>query len=120
MKDENYDVEQNGSDKSLNPYKTDEPETMTFNEIDLSGTYSYASYLSWTFEERLELIKGKIFQMSAPTTKHQICTGSVFAELHQFLKGKPCRVFISPFDVRFLVILYPIRKCLLYFSQISV
>jgi Uma2 family endonuclease len=101
MKNENYDVDENDSDKPLKAYKTEEPEIRTFNEIDLSGTYSYASYLRWKFEERVELIKGKIFRMSAPTTKHQICTGDIFVELHQFLKGKACRVFISPFDVRF-------------------
>jgi Putative restriction endonuclease len=32
-------------------------------------TYTYADYLKWQFEERLELFKGKIFKMSAPNTK---------------------------------------------------
>lgn len=82
-------------------YNTEEPEVYTLNEMDMSGTYSYASYLRWKFEERVELIKGKIFPMSAPNTKHQVCTGNIFLALHQFLKAKQCRVFISPFDVRF-------------------
>lgn len=82
-------------------YKAREPVIHQVNDIDVSGTYSYASYLRWKFQERVELIKEKMFQMSAPNTKHQVCTGNIFVALHQFLKAKQCRVFISPFDVRF-------------------
>lgn len=83
------------------PYETEEKEVQAFSEIDLSGTYSYANYLRWKFEERVELVRGKLFLMGAPATTHQVCTGVVFGELYQFLKGKKCRVFVSPFDVRF-------------------
>jgi hypothetical protein len=49
-----------------------EEKVSQFNELDLSGTYSYAHYLKWAFDERLELIKGKIFKMSpAPARIHQ-------------------------------------------------
>jgi len=41
------------------------------SDIDFSGTYSYANYLSWQFDERLELIKGKVFEMAAPAPFHQ-------------------------------------------------
>ena len=34
----------------------------SIDTLDLNGTYSYADYLKWEFEERLELIKGKIFK----------------------------------------------------------
>ena len=34
----------------------------SFNEVDQSLTYSYAHYLNWLFDERVELIKGKIFK----------------------------------------------------------
>ncbi|MBS1503129.1 MAG: Uma2 family endonuclease, partial [Bacteroidetes bacterium] len=37
---------------------------MQFEEPDISQTYSYADYLKWTFDERLELIKGKVFKMT--------------------------------------------------------
>jgi hypothetical protein len=48
----------------IKPYPDhSEKEVSQFNELDLSGTYSYANYLRWKFDERLELIKGKIFQM---------------------------------------------------------
>jgi hypothetical protein len=29
------------------------------NQLDLNKTYSYADYLTWQFQEKLELIKGK-------------------------------------------------------------
>ena len=80
-----------------------EPETSTVNEPDFSyrGIYTYADYLKWTIEERLELIKGKIFRMSpAPNTIHQILAGNIYAVLRSFLTRQICQVFIAPFDVR--------------------
>jgi hypothetical protein len=45
---------------------------MLLADLDLSKTYSYAVYFSWRFEERIELLKGKIFKMSpAPSYLHQ-------------------------------------------------
>jgi phosphoribosylformylglycinamidine (FGAM) synthase-like amidotransferase family enzyme len=38
-----------------------------FSQLDLKGTYSYADYLSWKFEQALELIKGKILKMAVPS-----------------------------------------------------
>jgi len=65
-----------------------------FEDIDLSGTYSYADYLNWEFDERIELIGGKVFRMSpAPNTMHQLISGAVFNALYNFLARKPCKVF---------------------------
>lgn len=73
----------------------------SIDTLDLDGTYSYADYLKWEFEERLELIKGKIFKMSpAPATRHQRIAGMLFAEIWQLLKYRDCQVFVAPFDVR--------------------
>jgi len=73
----------------------------SIDDLDFSKTYTYADYYSWRFEERLELIKGKIFRMSpAPTGNHQLISGNIFSDLHVFLKGKSCKVFQAPFDVR--------------------
>lgn len=63
-------------------------------------TYTYADYLQWKFEERLELFKGKIFKMSAPTTKHQDVTGNLYLVIGGYLKGKQCKVYFAPVDVR--------------------
>src|ERR1700729_4001184 len=76
---------------------------MQLSDLDLTKTYTYADYLKWTFDERLELIKGKIFKMSsAPSSGHQSVSGAVFNELYNYLKSKPCKVFSAPFDVRLI------------------
>ena len=42
------------------------------SQLDLNKTYSYADYLTWQFDDAIELIKGKIMLMSpAPNVKHQ-------------------------------------------------
>ena len=69
-------------------------------EPDPSPTHTYADYLRWKFEERLELLHGRIFQMSGPNTRHQIVGGRLFAWLHQYLEKKNAKVFSAPFDVR--------------------
>jgi Uma2 family endonuclease len=74
---------------------------MKFADLDLSQEYSYADYLKWTFKERLEIIKGKIFKMSpAASPPHQRLSLAICRELAIFLKGRPCRVYAAPFDVR--------------------
>jgi Uma2 family endonuclease len=73
----------------------------SIDELDLSKTYTYADYYSWKFEERLELIKGKIFKMSpAPSNSHQEIALNIAGELRNFLKNKGCKAYIAPFDVR--------------------
>ena len=62
--------------------------------------YTYADYLSWKFEERLELFRGKIFKMSAPNTDHQRILGKLFIKVAVFLENKKCQAFVAPFDVR--------------------
>ena len=69
-------------------------------EPDPSLTYTYADYLRWNFEERLELLRGKIFQMSGPGTVHQKISMRLVNRLYNHLQGNPCQVFSAPFDVR--------------------
>jgi Uma2 family endonuclease len=74
---------------------------MQLSDLDLSKTYSYADYLQWTFEDRLELIKGKIFKMTpAPASAHQRISWVLSGELYNYLKGKSCQAYSAPFDVR--------------------
>ena len=74
---------------------------MKVKEPDLSGSYTYADYLTWQWDEMAELIKGKIYKMSpAPGSLHQIVSGEIFRQVANFLKGKRCQVFSAPFDVR--------------------
>lgn len=74
---------------------------MKVEEPDLSGTYTYADYLTWGWDEMVELIRGKIYKMSpAPGRLHQEISGELFRQLANHLKGKKCKVFSAPFDVR--------------------
>ena len=43
-------------------------EITQFSQLNLDKLYTYTDYLSWKFEERVELIKGKVFKMAAPNT----------------------------------------------------
>ena len=73
---------------------------MQFSDLDLNKSYTYADYVKWRFDERLELIKGKIFKMSpAPGYTHQRISQYVNFELYNFLNKKPCVVCAAPFDV---------------------
>lgn len=65
--------------------------------------YSYADYLTWQFDEVVELIKGKIFKKAAAAPKriHQRVSGELFLLIGNFLKGHKCQVYSAPFDVRF-------------------
>lgn len=74
---------------------------MQLSDLDLTKTYTYADYLKWTFDERLELIKGKIFRMSpAPGSVHQRLSHRMSLKLGNYLIDKPCEIFTAPFDVR--------------------
>ncbi|MCB9289459.1 MAG: Uma2 family endonuclease [Lewinellaceae bacterium] len=74
---------------------------MKLEELSLNKIYTYADYLTWTFEETVELIKGKIFKMSpAPNTYHQEISCNMILKIGYFLGKKECKVFHAPFDVR--------------------
>lgn len=73
---------------------------MRFSDLDLSKKYSYADYLTWTFEEVVELIKGKVFKMSPGANMyHQRVASKIHATIYNYLKGGSCEVFFAPFDV---------------------
>jgi len=63
--------------------------------------FTYADYCTWNDGERWELIDGEAFAMSpAPAWSHQEVSGNLFLQFASFLKGKQCKVFSAPFDVR--------------------
>jgi Uma2 family endonuclease len=65
-----------------------------------SFEYSYSDYMKWQFQERVEIIMGKIFPMSAPNTPHHSLSIELSAAFYNYFKGKPCYYFVAPFDVR--------------------
>jgi hypothetical protein len=56
----------------------------SLQDLDVTKTYSYADYLTWQFTERVELFKGYIRQMAAPSPKHQRILGAVGNDLYIF------------------------------------
>ncbi len=75
---------------------------MQLSQLNLDGTYGYADYLSWQFDEAVELIKGKIQVMCpAPNVKHQRISRDLGYQINQFLQQKQvCELFIAPLDVK--------------------
>jgi len=63
--------------------------------------FTYADYLSWPDGERWELIDGEAYMMSpAPSRRHQELSMELGIQFANFLKGKSCKVYFAPFDVR--------------------
>jgi len=63
--------------------------------------FTYGDYRQWPEDERWELIEGEAYAMSpAPTRTHQTVLVELVREIANFLEGKPCQVFVAPFDVR--------------------
>lgn len=61
--------------------------------------YTYEDLQNFEDEKRYELINGELYLMSSPTTLHQKIVGEIYAQLHNYLKGKKCQAFVSPLDV---------------------
>lgn len=76
----------------------------SLDQLDFDKTYSYADYLTWQFDGFVELIKGKIFPMSAPSRLHQEVSMNLSTLLKIYLKENhlDCKVYAAPFDVRLL------------------
>ncbi|MEA1911049.1 MAG: Uma2 family endonuclease [Spirochaetota bacterium] len=68
---------------------------------DSNEKFTYADYQSWPEDERWEIIEGEVWDMSpAPNTGHQSISMILSGEIYNYLKDKPCQVFVAPFDVR--------------------
>ncbi len=73
----------------------------SLDQLDPNGIFSYADYLTWRFEQRIELIRGKIVEMSpAPSRRHQEIALTLSSIFYQHFKIRDCKVFPAPFDVR--------------------
>jgi Uma2 family endonuclease len=64
--------------------------------------FSYADYKKWDLDEgeRYELIYGEAYAMPTPNTRHQAILMEILCQFLIYLKGKPCKVYPAPFDVR--------------------
>jgi len=96
-------------ENKIKSYPVDEPEkTYTVKEppveYGIAGPhhYTYADYLSWTDEQRRELINGVAYLFSAPARFHAKITSellAIFKWIVKKRKGK-CEIYHAPFDVR--------------------
>jgi len=74
---------------------------MKLADLDLSKQYNYADYVLWQFKERVELLRGRPFQVEPVTyLQHQRIVSRLNGLFWSFLKDKRCEVFPAPVDVR--------------------
>ncbi len=75
-------------------------EITNLNQLDFSKPYTVKEYLSWTFDEKVELFKGYLAKMSpAPNSNHQIISQNLNRYFLNYFYKQPCKVFAAPFDV---------------------
>ena len=73
---------------------------MTMSALEKTMSYTYNDYVTWDSEPRVELINGNVYAMAAPSPKHQDTLLNLALLFGNFLKGKSCKPFIAPIDVR--------------------
>ncbi len=75
-------------------------EITSLDQLDPNGIYTYADYLTWKFDEAVELIKGKIYRMAAPIRYHQGVSRQLCGKFFNYFDNKTCKFYDAPFDVR--------------------
>ena len=70
--------------------------------IDSIKTYNYKDYMLYDENEKIEIIDGKVYNMSpAPSRIHQKIIMELSAEIRNYIKANngSCEVYPAPFDV---------------------
>lgn len=62
--------------------------------------YTYDDILQFTDEKRYEIIDGFLYLMESPSLVHQGLSGEILYQIKNYLKGKKCKVFAAPLDVK--------------------
>lgn len=62
--------------------------------------YTYADYLVWNGDDRIEIMDGQIILQAAPSRIHQKISMEISRQIANFLEGKKCEVYTAPFAVR--------------------
>ncbi len=68
--------------------------------LPLEKHYTLADALTWDEQDRIELIYGDPVMMAPPTRAHQKAVSEFNRQLGNYLDGKKCEVYPSPFAVR--------------------
>ena len=63
-------------------------------------TLTFADYCKRNDEESWELIDGRAYLMSSPSSLHQILSMSFILELGPHFQGQNCRLFHAPMDLK--------------------
>lgn len=69
-------------------------------ELIREKSYTYEDLLSWDDGDRYELYDGIPVAMASPSDVHQDILGELYWQINSYLRGKQCKVFFAPFDVR--------------------
>lgn len=79
------------------------------NEVRETGAYevkkkdyTLEDYYALPEDQRVELIDGKFYEMTAPTTGHQAASMEICTQIFHYISGKKgkCRVLFAPVDVQ--------------------
>ncbi|RYE89771.1 MAG: Uma2 family endonuclease [Cytophagaceae bacterium] len=77
------------------------PAITSLAQLDPNGSYTYANYLGWKFQEFIELIRGQLLRpMARPNTRHQELSQRFEYVILTFLRSSSCKMFHAPFGVR--------------------
>ena len=73
-----------------------------YGDLNLNKLYTYWDYLNFQFEERVELIRGKIMKMvPGPSVPHQQLSSSIHLKFYTSFKNKTkCQILYAPLDVK--------------------
>ena len=92
----------------LTPYVTELEAYFTVREKAHDYVYggkkvSYSEFMqiSENSTERMEFINGEIYLLGSPTSFHQDTLGYLHILFNSYFRGKPCKVYLAPFDVHF-------------------
>lgn len=62
--------------------------------------YTYADLLTWDDNTRYELYDGVPVALASPSNIHQEISVDLSTQFRNYLRGKKCKVYYAPFDVR--------------------
>lgn len=65
--------------------------------------YTFADYLAFPDDERWEILEGVPYMQAAPSWQHQDILRELLLQFGNYLSGKTCKAFASPFDLRLQV-----------------
>lgn len=70
-----------------------------YNYNRLKMSYEEFLHINENTHNRYEYIDGEIYLLGAPNVFHQRVISRLHVQMDRYLEGKPCDVFMSPFDV---------------------